>query len=151
MSISNPFKAIMLLAGFWPNYVFAECTAEMAFDFMHGMVSIDWLAPTRTEFDTTEGPGYRETYSTGEGLERVDERYCTSYYCLASVAMRTPMENGVIYFIQWGGANNPGSNERSVVYLNRSEDSPCLVNHSGGHEFRDGAVQMVEGLMKSRG
>lgn len=126
---------------------FAECSADKALNLMLSLENRDWGAPESEEFESTEGPGYRDTYRSAGGDIRVDEDFCVSYYCANTFEVRTAEDHSLIVFLTWGGVNFPETTELSVVLGDVSEGTACVVSQQGETRFGDGAVELVEHMM----
>lgn len=110
------FVALMALA---PQPALAACNAEAAIDFAMEMDSFRWVEPIVEEFESTEGPGTRETFAVNPDRLREDVQYCVSNYCVSSIELRLPARHGRLFFFTWGGSSFPDANESSAVFSDR--------------------------------
>lgn len=137
--------ALLAMLGAGP--AMADCSSDAAFDVLKLVQYIDWPSPQSEEFDTTEGPGYRDSYETGWRATRIDEDFCASYYCANTVELKTPDNHRIVVFYTWGGASLPDTDAETVVLGDYLTEESCVVSHRGDDQFRNGGPDLVRQMM----
>lgn len=121
----------------------AECGNEVALDFWFETHSHQWTVVESSE-GVPENSAEIVNYKTDYGVKRKDTRYCAAYYCLSSVEIEKEKSHQGVYFFQWGGTSFPNANEQSIVYSDKNTGETCLIRHTGGEQFAESGVKLVE-------
>lgn len=118
--------------------------------------AVPWISNATEEFDSTEGPGTRESLSGGTDMQREDVQFCVSYYCVESTEIRAPELHGRLFLFHWGGSSFPDANESTLIYSDRLTGETCLIRHrpnpdakpGEAPQFDSGGIRLVEDIMK---
>lgn len=148
--------ALALLAAFGAGPALAACDDAAVVDFIMAKDGTPWVSEAITEFDTTEGPGTRETMNNGPANQREDVQFCVSYYCVESSEIRSPALHGRLFLFHWGASSFPDANESSLIYSDRLTGETCQIRHRPNPDavppaepqFDSGGVSLAEALMQ---